>query len=220
MLCCGHLVPTLTTIASTSRNTDISRLLGEFWNNACESEKSYYEEAEKKERAKYNEVIKEWREKQAKKDAASRTSHHFMIQQTQQPIYRETGSFDPFMRVHSVEEAVQKVDHGFAGFPIEDYAPNLPRRPQPDESKTYGRPYASMRPQANEVPYRPRQFGPPPGHYGYPFRPYSAPRATTPMTFPEPHDDPRMEDEDQQYPATSRYFDRPRHSPYGFYQYP
>ena len=56
-------------------NTDVSRLLGEIWRNASETEKAPYVEAEIVERNKYKEVMKKWREEQAQLDAATRTSH-------------------------------------------------------------------------------------------------------------------------------------------------
>ena len=56
-------------------NTDVSRLLGEMWRNSRASEKSPYEEEELRERHKYKEEMKRWREQKAKFDAASRTSH-------------------------------------------------------------------------------------------------------------------------------------------------
>lgn len=57
-------------------NTDISRLLGEMWRNASQTEKAPYVEQEERERAVYKEEIRKWRESQARVDAASRTSHH------------------------------------------------------------------------------------------------------------------------------------------------
>jgi hypothetical protein len=65
-------------------NTDISRLLGEMWRAADASEKEPYVESEKVERAIYNEAIATWREEQAHLDAASRTSHHSVQQQSVQ----------------------------------------------------------------------------------------------------------------------------------------
>lgn len=56
-------------------NTDVSRLLGEMWRNARASETEPYKTEEEKERAVYKEQIQKFKEEQAKKDAASRTSH-------------------------------------------------------------------------------------------------------------------------------------------------
>lgn len=56
-------------------NTDVSRLLGEMWRNASDAEKGPYKAEELKEREVYKKAIATFREEQAKKDAASRTSH-------------------------------------------------------------------------------------------------------------------------------------------------
>lgn len=56
-------------------NTDVSRLLGEMWRNASHKEKAPYREEELRERAVYKENIQRFRDGQARKDAASRTSH-------------------------------------------------------------------------------------------------------------------------------------------------
>lgn len=57
-------------------NTDVSRLLGEMWRNASPIDQQPYREEEVKERAKYKENIKRFRDLQARKDAGSRTSHY------------------------------------------------------------------------------------------------------------------------------------------------
>ena len=57
------------------QNTDISRLLGEMWRNASQQERAPYVDQELRERAVYKEKMRQFREKQAREDAASRTSH-------------------------------------------------------------------------------------------------------------------------------------------------
>mmetsp|Transcript_41914 Transcript_41914/g.47432 ORF Transcript_41914/g.47432 Transcript_41914/m.47432 type:complete len:308 (-) Transcript_41914:5945-6868(-) len=61
-------------------NTDVSRLLGEVWRNASKVEKAPYVEAEIKERNKYKDVMKTWRDEQAQLDAVTRTSHESAAQ--------------------------------------------------------------------------------------------------------------------------------------------
>lgn len=56
-------------------NTDVSRLLGEMWRDGSPEEKAPYVETELRERAIYKKDIARFRAEQAKKDAASRTSH-------------------------------------------------------------------------------------------------------------------------------------------------
>jgi hypothetical protein len=56
-------------------NTDISQLLGEEWRNVTTAERAPYVGSEECERAKYKEMIKQWRDDQAQLDAAGRTSH-------------------------------------------------------------------------------------------------------------------------------------------------
>jgi hypothetical protein len=207
-------------------NTDISRLLGEMWRNASPLERSPYVEQEEKERAVYKDQTKLWRDKQAKEDVASRSSHH-MVHQTQR-LSMEGNSFDPFMRVHSVEEAIQKADRSFASFAApEDLDSDLMRRSQPDGLNAKA--YHSFRSYENDVQvYRPHaEVRHPAPSRSYPFRPYPtmgdrahAPVNYSPAPLPEegrPHHEGQ---ETERYPTTSRYFDRPRHSPYGFYQYP
>jgi hypothetical protein len=184
-------------------------------------------EQEEKERAVYKEQVMAWRDKQAKKDVASRSSH-CMVHQTQR-LSMGANSFDPFLRVHSVEEAIQKADRSFASFAApEELDPDLVRRSQPDgaSAKAYR---SSFRSYENDVQvYRPHvEVHHPAPSRSYPFRPYPtmgdrghAPVNYNPVPLPEegraPHEGPEYE----RYPTTSRYFDRPRHSPYGFYQYP
>ena len=193
------------------------------WRNASQAERAPYVEQEEKQRAAYKERTKEWREKQAKADAATRTSHH-MVQQIQRPTYHGAGSFDPFVRVHSVEEAVKEADRSFAAFHPDDYSQDLmPRHVHSNAAKPG--PFAGYRCHENEHPsYRPRRVLPTTATRGsYPFRPYpSGPTSSQPTYAPPPPESPPGDREEacDQYPSTSRYFDRPRHSPFGFYQYP
>ena len=189
------------------------------WRNASPAERAPFVEEEEKQRAAYKEEIKKFRETQASVDAASRTSHH-MVQQTQQPVYRGTSSFEPFPRVHSIEEAVQKVDRSFTNYHPEDYSPDpIHRHPQTNVAK--GGPYANYRSYENEhPPYRPRRVLPTSATRGaYPFRPYPTGPPSSQAAYSPDSPQGRSEEGDQ-YPTVSRYFDRPRHSPYGFYQYP
>eukprot|EP00977_Amphora_coffeiformis_P011172 scaffold2671_cov167-Amphora_coffeaeformis.AAC.10 len=201
-------------------NTDISRLLGEMWRNASQAERAPYVESEQQERAAYKEQVKQWREKQATADAASRTSHH-MVHQVPRPHYHDGSSFDPFMRVHSVEEAVQKADRSFATMQMEDYAPEpLPSRRSPQNAAKptpYGYGYGGYRNHENEFPPRHAH----PGHNAYPFRPYP-PSSTAPPGLHSPDSSPEHgpKEEGEHCMTTSRYFDRPRYSPFGFYHYP
>ena len=189
------------------------------WRNASQAERAPYVESEQHERAAYKEKVKQWREEQATADAASRTSHH-MVHQVQHPHYHDTGPFDPFMRVHSVEEAVHKADRTFATMQLEDYAPEpLPPRRSP-QSAANAKSYGGYRNHENEFPaYRPRHAHP--GHNAYPFRPYpTSSTAQSGLYSPESSPEHCPKEDGEHYPTTSRYFDRPRHSPFGFYQYP
>jgi len=191
------------------------------WRNASHAERAPYVESEQQERAAYKEKVKEWRENQATADAASRTSHH-MVHQIQHPHYHEGSSFDPFMRVHSVEEAVQKADRTYATMQLEDFAPEpLPsRRSRSPQNIAKAKSYAEYCNYENEFPpYRPRQSHS--GHNAYPFRSYG-PSATAPPVFYSTDSSPEHcpKEEREHYTNTSRYYDRPRHSPFGFYQYP
>lgn len=57
-------------------NTDVSRLLGEMWRNEHPSKRAPYVEQEKRERAVYKNMSAEWRVKQSRLDATSRTTQH------------------------------------------------------------------------------------------------------------------------------------------------
>lgn len=189
------------------------------WRNASPAERAPYVESEQRERAAYKEKVKEWREKQVTVDAASRTSHH-MVHRVQRPHYHDASSFDPFTRVHSVEEAVQMADRTFASMQLDDYAPEPlpPRRSPPmvDKDKSHG----GYRNHENEFPpYRPRHSYP--GRHAYPFRPYPT-GSTAPLGFYSPESSPKQgpPEEGDHYPTTTRYYERPQHSPFGFYPYP
>lgn len=190
------------------------------WRNASQAERAPYVDQEEKERAVYKEQTKEWREKQAKADAATRTSHH-VVQQIQRPVYHGTSSFDPFLRVHSVEEAVKEADRSFASYQLEEYSPDLmPRHVQSNAVKPG--PFPPYRSHENEhPPYRQRRVLPTSATRGaYPFRPYPAGPPSTPATYSPESPPGNREESCEQYATTSRYFDRQRHSPYGFYHYP
>jgi hypothetical protein len=66
-------------------NTDVSRLLGEMWRSADQSERAPYVEHEEIERAQYKEEIKNWRNAQAKLDASNRTSHTSVQHNNEKP---------------------------------------------------------------------------------------------------------------------------------------
>lgn len=120
------------------RNTDVSRLLGEMWRSASTEEKEPYVTQEQQERAVYKEEIKKFNDKQAKVDAASRTSHKTVQKMAeypqQMPQHRPTyeaslsSTFEQSARVGTVEDAVNKVDqrmtfrHNF-GAPLASYHP-------------------------------------------------------------------------------------------------
>jgi HMG (high mobility group) box len=101
-------------------NTDVSRLLGEMWRNACAKERAPYVEEEEKERAIYKDQIKKFKEEQAKLDAASRTSHNSVPKHivelapplaATRPAYESTiVTFDPSGRNETVEEAANKAE--------------------------------------------------------------------------------------------------------------
>lgn len=117
-------------------NTDVSRLLGEMWRNAGEKEKEPYVLEEQKERAVYKEVIKKWRDEQAKLDAASRTSHKTVQKMAELPKLpaRQTrgqedslsNTFEQPFRGGTVEDAANRADqrvmfrHNF-GAPLSSY---------------------------------------------------------------------------------------------------
>lgn len=77
-------------------NTDVSRLLGEMWRNASARTRAPFVEEELRERANYKEVAKAFRDKLAKEDAASRTSHEAAM--AAEPIVEVADSslFEPF----------------------------------------------------------------------------------------------------------------------------
>jgi hypothetical protein len=101
-------------------NTDVSRLLGEMWRNASEAERRPYVDQELLERAEYNETIKKFREQQAHLDVASRTSHRAVKKIAESRHHHHAAppphlTYDPFsqfepLRIHSAEEAANKVD--------------------------------------------------------------------------------------------------------------
>ena len=198
-------------------NTDISSLLGEMWNNAPHSERAPFLEKELKERNEYKQRVKEWREKQEKEDAAARASHQ-MVQHSHHPYSHERSSFDPYFQVHSVEDAGQKVDRSFPSYRMDDYAadPMYARYPHPAPAKASQR--EMYRAQENHLPpYRlQRQAGP-----ALPFRAFATSGAPTrPTPDAAASSEQAVDTEREPYPTTSKYFDRPRHSPFGFYHYP
>lgn len=107
-------------------NTDVSRLLGEMWRNAGQTEKKPYIEREMLERAAYKATIKKWREDQAHIDAASRSSQQSLPQNTERveeclqncdrvpsevcrPVLQDNRSFEP-LRFHCFEDALSTVE--------------------------------------------------------------------------------------------------------------
>jgi HMG (high mobility group) box len=122
-------------------NTDVSRLLGEMWRNASRKEREPYVLEEEKERAIYKEEIKNWRDEQAKLDAASRTSHKTVQKMAAAEAYplparqiQEEASlpntFDQSLRLGTVEDAAERADqrmvfrHSFGTTPLPPYRPS------------------------------------------------------------------------------------------------
>jgi HMG (high mobility group) box len=153
-------------------NTDVSRLLGETWRNASAAERAPYVDEELRERAVYKEQIKKFREKQAKDDAASRTSHHAVPQQfgdynaptppppppTQQhhQMYENFGDMTVFepLQVQSVEDAANKADQRVSGYrpiPMEN-ARRVDYRPYSGDKETSKKDQRMFRPAMEIVP--------------------------------------------------------------------
>jgi hypothetical protein len=198
------------------------------WNNASDSEKAPYIERELIDRTDYKIRVQEWREQQAKEDVASRAGHQ-MVQQIS--YSQERSSFDPYSRVHSVEEALQKVDNTFSSFPGEEYPVDQMFSQLPPQGVPKSGPYDIYRSREGQLtPYRPRHTHlaasgqvdqqPPP------FRPYSAGGTGGTHSHPMPKNSFTQEQSGEAdrapyyHPRSSKYFDRPHHSSYGFYKYP
>ncbi|KAL7572111.1 hypothetical protein ACA910_001748 [Epithemia clementina (nom. ined.)] len=102
-------------------NTDVSRLLGEIWRNASPAEQRPYVEQEKRERAQYKAIIKKWREKQAQKEASSKSISQRATPSTDQQtdngdeqsyasmMAHDHGLMESF-QLQSLEEAAHKAD--------------------------------------------------------------------------------------------------------------
>lgn len=74
------------------KNTDISRLLGERWKQAPESERSPFIEREKKVRDVYNRDIAEWRKKKEEEEKAVREHRQKVAEQWIKSGYQTHGS--------------------------------------------------------------------------------------------------------------------------------
>jgi len=108
-------------------NTDVSRLLGEMWRSASPSEKKPYVEQEEIERAAYKEEIKQWRQKQAKLDAASRTSHQSVKQHAaaEKPSKKTKQQLPPARNHDHVRVFVEpSAPHAFAPHPYRAHPNN------------------------------------------------------------------------------------------------
>lgn len=114
-------------------NTDVSRLLGEMWRNASPGELAPYKKQEEQERAIYKETIKQWKDKQAQMDVASRTSHHSVQNYHHEPQNYErsraypgyerstTASYENTMHVDSFEEPAKQAFRPQYNHPFQAY---------------------------------------------------------------------------------------------------
>lgn len=131
-------------------NTDVSRLLGEMWRTASPTEKKPFQEQELVERAKYNEVTKEFRESLAKNDAASRTSHR-SVQQAAAAEKPRKKQKEPFRNQHGGRMYLDPA-HSLP-FPSQPYRPSPPASTSHGGASSYGsgdrrvfRPYSGSHP--------------------------------------------------------------------------
>lgn len=190
-------------------NTDVSRLLGEMWRNGSVADLAPYVDIEKRERADYKERIKTWRDKEARKDAASRTSHRKvqkMVDYTPPAQYAYDSFVDPSMsfepvRIHSVDDATYKADQRMF--------------------RSYNGPYQQPHRQA----YLPAKDS---FDYGAPLIPDSSVRTRHDYAEPEPFPPARRqrpptsqqgEEDANRYNGRSPYFQDSAHS-FNFYQFP
>jgi hypothetical protein len=191
-------------------NTDVSRLLGEMWRNGSVADLAPYVDVEKRERADYKERIKTWKDKQARLDAASRTSHRKVQKMVDYapPVhqYAHDSFVDPSMsfepvRIHSVEDAAYKPDQRmFRSYNGPYHQPHRQAYPPAKDSFDYGPPLVP------DSSIRMRH------DYAEP-EPFPAARRQRPPTS-------QGEDDANRYNGRSPYFqDPPAHS-FNFYQFP
>ena len=191
------------------------------WKNASETERAPYIQGELREREAYKESMKTWREKEAKIAAASRTSHR-AVQEVHRTHHDIGYHYDEYPHIHSVEEAVQKLDHDATEFRTEDSRNSFQHRHAQSGAFKSGY-YGGYHSQANEIRrYRPHSDYPLPSSRGpYPFRLYAplliAHRGSGGSESPP---EQKMEETDEHHPTSSPYFDHAGQSPFGFYQYP
>jgi high mobility group protein B3 len=152
------------------KNTEVSRLLGEMWRNASDSDKRPHIENEKEERGKYKTAIAEWRKESEEKQKAQKKAQVEWTDQTPmtaghpQPPTQPMAFGDPY-GAHHPQYMYQHppMPYGYPGAGHYNYHPQ--QQQQQQAASRGGNQPVILGP--NGVPhYHMPDFAPPESHFG------------------------------------------------------